>query len=186
MVSRLVDQKGLDILIEAMEDLLRLDLQFVVLGTGEERYEKLLAGLCHSHPSRLGVKIGFDNTLAHQIEAGADMFLMPSKFEPCGLNQIYSLKYGTIPIVRATGGLDDTIEDHNPLTETGNGFKFATYSGPALLEAVNRATTLYSNTEAWHRLMANAMASDFSWEKSAIEYFALYLKLLKTPSHTLR
>ncbi|MGH7772677.1 MAG: glycogen synthase GlgA [Candidatus Binatia bacterium] len=186
MVSRLVDQKGLDILLEAMEDLLRLDRQFVVLGTGEERYEKLLAGLCQSHPLRLGVKIGFDNTLAHKIEAGADMFLMPSKFEPCGLNQIYSLKYGTIPIVRATGGLDDTIEDHNPLTGTGNGFKFTAYSGPALLEAVNRATTLYSNTEAWHQLMANAMAYDFSWERSAIEYFALYLKLLKTPSHTLR
>jgi len=179
IVSRLVDQKGWDILVDVMEELMHLNLQLVVLGAGEQRYQELLAKLPAAHPESIGVKIGYDNVVAHKIEAGADMFLMPSKYEPCGLNQIYSLKYGTIPIVRATGGLDDTVNDYNPLTGRGNGFKFAAYSGPTLLETVKRAIAVYSHAEAWRQLMANAMASDFSWETSAAEYLALYLRLVR-------
>jgi starch synthase len=178
MVSRLTDQKGLDIIADAIEDLMRLDLQLVFLGTGEQRYQQMLTGLSSRRPDKIGVRIGFDNALAHKIEAGADMFLMPSKYEPCGLNQIYSLKYGTIPIVRATGGLDDTIEDYNPSTGAGNGFKFSSYSGPTLLEVVKRALAVYSHKKAWRRLMTNAMSYDFSWEKSAAEYLTLYRELV--------
>jgi len=181
MVSRLADQKGLDILIEAIEDLMHLDLQLVVLGAGEQKYQTLLDGLPGKYPEKIGVKIGFDNALAHKIEAGADLFLMPSKFEPCGLNQMYSLKYGTIPVVRATGGLDDTIEDYNPLSGSGNGFKFSGYSGATLLEAVKRSIAVYCNRKAWRQLMAKAMACDFSWGKSAKEYVALYRKLAEMP-----
>ena len=180
MVSRLADQKGLDILIEVIEELMHLDLQLVILGAGDQRYQALLDGLPGRYPEKIGVKIGFDNALAHKIEAGADIFLMPSKFEPCGLNQMYSLKYGTIPAVRATGGLDDTIEDYNPLSGSGNGFKFAGYSGPTLLEAVKRSIAVYCNKKAWHQLMVKAMACDFSWEKTALEYLALYRKLAET------
>jgi starch synthase len=179
IVSRLVDQKGWDILVEVMEELMHLDLQLVVLGAGEQRYQEFLARLPAAHPEKIGAKIGYDNVLAHKIEAGADMFLMPSLYEPCGLNQIYSLKYGTIPVVRATGGLDDTVSDYNPLTGRGNGFKFSAYSGPTLLETVKRAIAVYSHAKAWRRLMANAMASDFSWETSAAEYLALYQRLVK-------
>lgn len=177
LVSRLADQKGLDILIEAIGDLMHLDLQMVVLGAGDQRYQTLLDKLPSRYGDKIGVKIGFDSVLAHKIEAGADIFLMPSKFEPCGLNQLYSLKYGTIPVVRATGGLDDTIEDYNPLSGSGNGFKFADYSGPTLLEAVKRSLAVYCNRKAWHQLMINAMACDFSWKQSALEYLALYRKL---------
>ncbi len=181
MVSRLADQKGLDILIEAIEELMHLDLQLVVLGAGDQRYQALLERLPGKYSEKIGVKIGFDNALAHKIEAGADMFLMPSKFEPCGLNQMYSLKYGTIPVVRATGGLDDTIEDYNPFSGSGNGFKFTGYSGPTLLEAVKRSIAVYCDGKAWRQLTVKAMACDFSWEKSANEYLALYRKLVETP-----
>lgn len=181
MVSRLADQKGLDILIEAMEDLMRLDLQLVILGAGDQRYHALLERLPGKYGEKIGVKIGFDNLLAHKIEAGADIFLMPSRFEPCGLNQMYSLKYGTIPVVRATGGLDDTIEDYNPLSGSGNGFKFSGYSWGTLLEAVKRAIAVYCNKRAWHQLTVKAMACDFSWEKSAAEYYDLYHKLAEAP-----
>ena len=180
IVSRLADQKGMDIILQAIEDLLSMNLQIVILGAGDEKYQALLAELPVAHPGKIGVKIGFDNALAHKVEAGADMFLMPSKYEPCGLNQIYSLKYGTVPIVRATGGLDDTIEDYDPTAGTGNGFKFAVYSGAALLEAVKRAAAVYCNKKAWRRLTANGMASDFSWEKPAQEYMALYRSLAPT------
>lgn len=181
MVSRLADQKGLDILIEAIEDLMRLDLQLVILGAGNQRYQAFLDRLPSRYGEKIGVKIGFDNVVAHKIEAGADIFLMPSKFEPCGLNQMYSLKYGTIPVVRATGGLDDTIEDYNPLSGSGNGFKFANYSGPVLLEAVKRCIAVYRNGKAWHQLTIKAMGCDFSWKKSALEYLALYRKLAEAP-----
>jgi len=181
MVSRLVDQKGLDILMEAIEDLMHLDLQLVILGAGDRRYQTLLEGLPGRYPEKIGVRIGFDNALAHKIEAGADLFLMPSKFEPCGLNQMYSLKYGAIPIVRATGGLDDTIEDYNPLAGSGNGFKFSAYSGATLLEAVKRAIAVYCNKRAWRQLTLAAMACDFSWSRPAREYLALYRRLAGTP-----
>jgi starch synthase len=179
MVTRLAEQKGLDILADAMEALMQLDLQLVLLGAGEQRYHDLLTSLAAKHPKKLGVKIAFDDALAHKIEAGADLFLMPSRYEPCGLNQIYSLAYGTLPVVRATGGLDDTIEDYNPSTGIGTGFKFAAYSAPALVEAVKRALSVYARKEIWRKITARAMAADFSWEKSAGEYLALYRKLVE-------
>ena len=177
-ISRLVDQKGLDLFVEAAAELLRLDLQLVVLGTGDAKYQDFFTNLARQYPDKLGVKIGFDTDLAHKIEAGADFFLMPSKFEPCGLNQMYSLKYGTIPIVRATGGLEDTIEDFDPLLVNGNGLKFAAYSGAVLVEAVKRAIAIYSNRLIWSRLLKNAMAADFSWGRSAAAYARLYENLI--------
>jgi starch synthase len=174
MVSRLVPQKGLDLIIEILDALVELELQLVILGTGSQKYEAALADFSVRYPEKVAIRVGFDNPLAHKIEAGADIFLMPSQFEPCGLNQMYSLKYGTIPLVRATGGLDDTIQDYEPLSQNGNGFKFTGYSAPTLLEAVKRAVAVFGNDKAWRRLIANAMACDFSWDKSAAEYLSLY------------
>jgi starch synthase len=180
MVSRLADQKGLDIFLEALDDLLAMDLQIAILGAGDEKYQALLAKLPLAHPGKIGVAIGFDDALAHKIEAGADMFLMPSRYEPCGLNQIYSLKYGTVPVVRATGGLDDTIVDYDPASGTGNGFKFREYAAAALVESVARAVAVYDEKDSWRRVIANGMAADFSWENSAREYLALYRSLTGT------
>ncbi len=174
MISRLADQKGFDLLAEAMDELLKMDLYLVLLGTGDKKYEDLFAELGKKHKGRFGVKIAFDNVLAHKIEAGSDMFLMPSRYEPCGLNQMYSLKYGTIPVVRATGGLDDTIKEFNPQTGEGNGFKFAEYSSKALVEKVERALVVYRKKDIWLKLMKNAMAEDFSWKKSALRYEEIY------------
>jgi len=176
VVARLVDQKGVDLLLKTADAMAGLELQLVILGTGPEPYESALAAMA-SRWGNVAVKIGFDNVLAHRIEAGADLFLMPSRYEPCGLNQIYSLKYGTIPIVRATGGLDDTIEDFDPRTGSGNGFKFIEYTGQALLEALRRALVVYRRKAAWEQLVTNAMGCDFSWAGSAREYRALYGKL---------
>ncbi len=178
MISRLADQKGFDILAEAMDQLLKLDLSLVILGTGDAKYEKQFAALAEKHAGRLGVKIAFDNALAHQIEAGSDMFLMPSMYEPCGLNQMYSHKYGTIPVVRATGGLDDTIEEFDPDTGEGTGFKFSAYSAPELVKAVKRALYIYRNKVLWGKLVQNAMKTDFSWAKSAKKYVEIYKKAL--------
>lgn len=174
IVSRLVGQKGFDILAEAMDELLKLNLNLVILGTGDAKYEKQFDTLGKKHPGRLGVKIGFDNVLAHKIEAGSDMFLMPSKYEPCGLNQMYSLKYGTIPIVRATGGLDDTIQNFDPGTGKGNGFKFVDYSAGALLKETKRALEVYRDNKTWVKLVKDAMRMDFSWKKSAQKYEKIY------------
>jgi starch synthase len=178
MVSRLADQKGFDILAEAMESLMKLDLYLIILGTGDAKYEKQFTALGKKHLNRLAVKIAFDNELAHKIEAGSDMFLMPSKYEPCGLNQMYSLKYGTIPVVRATGGLEDTIKEFNPESQKGNGFKFKTYYSSDLVKAVKRAIYIYKNKLLWTKLMANAMNEDFSWGKSAQKYEGIYEKVL--------
>ena len=174
IISRLADQKGFDILAAALDDLMKGDLCVVILGTGDEKYEKQYSALGKKYPGRLGVKIAFDNVLAHKIEAGSDMFLMPSKYEPCGLNQMYSLKYGTIPIVRATGGLEDTIQRFDPETGEGNGFKFTTYSSEALLEETQRAIQVYQDKKTWARLVQNAMRMDFSWKKSAQRYDEIY------------
>jgi starch synthase len=141
------------------------------LGTGEPEYEEFFKGMAAAHPDRIAVRVGFDNGLAHRIESGADMFLMPSRYEPCGLNQIYSLRYGTVPVVRATGGLDDTIDE-------GTGFKFAEYSGPALAEAVRSAVQAYSDQDAWQAMMRRGMHKDFSWKSSAAAYSQLYHRLL--------
>src|SRR3954463_16166011 len=155
----------------------------VALGSGDKAYEELFQRLNKLFPSKIAVKIAYDNALAHKIEAGADMFLMPSHYEPCGLNQIYSLKYGTVPIVRATGGLDDTIEPWDPKTGKGTGFKFNEYSADAMLNAIHAAIGAYKDQEGWKKLMRNGMTRDFSWIYSAREYVKVYerTKLLKTP-----
>ncbi|MBC7186590.1 MAG: glycogen synthase GlgA [Calditrichaeota bacterium] len=177
MISRLADQKGFDLVAEAFPALMKMDVQLVVLGTGDPRYHKLFAGLAKRHPKKVSVNLRFDNTLAHQIEAGADMFLMPSRYEPCGLNQMYSLVYGTIPIVRATGGLADTIVDFDPRRGTGNGFVFTEYSAAAMLQAVERALAVFADQKTWLRLVKSAMRSNFSWKNSATKYVRLYAKL---------
>ncbi|MDP2682763.1 MAG: glycogen synthase GlgA [Deltaproteobacteria bacterium] len=176
IISRLADQKGFDILSQAMEDLMSMNLGMVVLGAGERKYHDLFEGLAKRYPKKLGVKITFDNKIAHKIEAGSDMFLMPSKYEPCGLNQIYSLRYGTIPIVRATGGLDDTIQNYDG--GEGNGFKFKEYSAQILLAKVKEAVKVFSNRKEWKKLVQKAMQQDFSWDRSAKRYVELYKRLM--------
>jgi starch synthase len=174
LISRLVDQKGLDLVQQAFHRMLALDLGVVVLGTGEARYETWLREMRQRYPAKVGVHIGFDHALAHKIEAGSDLFLMPSRFEPCGLNQLYSLRYGTIPVVHATGGLDDTIEAYDPTLDHGNGFKFAPYDAEALLAALQQALSTYRDRAAWEQLMRRGMRGDFSWRRSAQEYVKLY------------
>ncbi len=177
VVSRLTDQKGFDILTPIMDDIAQENCQFVLLGTGEEKYERSFAELARKYPETIGVRIGFSNELAHKIEAGADIFLMPSKYEPCGLNQMYSLKYGTIPLVRATGGLDDTIIDYpSSPSASGNGFKFEDYDSEALQAKIREAFGFYNESDTWSRIMQNGMKCDFSWDACARKYEELYEK----------
>ena len=171
-ISRLTSQKGMDLFLDAAEELLRLECQFVFLGEGDPEIERRLADLAGRHPHRLVHRRGYDEELAHRIEAGADIFLMPSRYEPCGLNQIYSLRYGTIPVVRAVGGLDDTIDDVSE--DEGNGFKFQDASPEALTATLKRALDLYQDRIAWRRLMQNVMSLDFSWDLPARRYEATY------------
>ncbi|MBI3247509.1 MAG: glycogen synthase GlgA [Deltaproteobacteria bacterium] len=178
MISRLVDQKGFDLVAAALERLLAMDVRFVVLGSGAQPYEELLTTLSARHPQKFAVRLGFDNALAHQIEAGSDCFLMPSRYEPCGLNQIYSLRYGTIPIVRSTGGLKDTITPFNAATGEGTGFVFHEASGDALVSAVTEALRTFADRSAWRQLTRNAMARDFSWDRSAAHYVQLYTQTI--------
>jgi starch synthase len=174
IISRFADQKGFDLIAEVAADLMKENLALVVLGTGQPEYEKLFKDLADKYSGRVGVKVGFDNALAHKIEAGADMFLMPSRYEPCGLNQIYSLRYGTVPIVRATGGLDDTIQNFEAKSHQGTGFKFEDYTGKALLQSVRAALKAYRDPKAWRAVQANGMVKDFSWKTSAASYVTLY------------
>ncbi len=174
IVSRFADQKGFDLIAERAHELMHEDLLMVVLGTGERKYEELFRALAAAYAGRVGVKIAYDNAIAHKIEAGADMFLMPSRYEPCGLNQIYSLKYGTVPIVRATGGLDDTIEAFDIEHGTGTGFKFIEYTGTAMIRSVRQALHLFMDERIWRRIQLNGMAKDFSWKASAVEYVKVY------------
>lgn len=174
MVTRLAEQKGGDLVAEIADKLIELGFLLVVLGRGDKKFETLFSRLGKKYKGQVGVKIAFDNALAHKIEAGADMFLMPSRYEPCGLNQMYSLKYGTIPVVRATGGLDDTVQEFDPITKEGNGFKFSDYFPRALLEECQKALDIHTNRAMWQRLMKNAMNEDFSWEKSALKYERVY------------
>ncbi|MFB0507647.1 MAG: glycogen synthase GlgA [Thermodesulfobacteriota bacterium] len=174
VISRLADQKGFDLLAESMKGLMRMDLGFVLLGRGDERYHQLFERIAKEYPKKAGIKIAYDNTLAHKIEAGSDIFLMPSRYEPCGLNQMYSLKYGTVPLVRATGGLDDTIQDYNPKTGEGTGFKFQSYSPRDFLDTVRKALAVYRDGERWEKLMIRGMKADFSWQRAAREYVNLY------------
>jgi starch synthase len=170
IVSRFVDQKGFDLIEEIAGELGEEDMALVALGSGEARFEALFRVMAKTYPEKFAAVIGYDNALAHRIEAGADMFLMPSRYEPCGLNQIYSLRYGAVPIVRATGGLDDTVDE-------STGFKFREYTGVALLAAIREALAAWKNREAWQALMHRGMARDFSWDASAAEYKRLYQSL---------
>lgn len=174
IVSRFADQKGFDLIAQIAAELMQEDLLLAVLGTGDRRYEELFRALAADFPGRVGAVIAYDNRLAHLVEAGSDIFLMPSRYEPCGLNQIYSLRYGTVPVVRATGGLDDTIEPFDLQHGTGTGFKFVEYSGSALLHAIRQALHHFSDEGVWNRIQLNGMVKDFSWNTSAAEYAKLY------------
>ena len=174
MVSRMVDQKGFDLIAALADDLTRVDATFVVLGTGEARYQDLWKALAARHPDRFGVHIGFDESLAHLVEGGADIFLMPSRFEPCGLNQMYSMRYGTVPVVHAVGGLADTVRDYTPRRARPTGFVFHEYSPAALLEGLARALALFPDTPRWRALQVAGMQQDFSWDRSAQEYVKIY------------
>ncbi len=177
IVSRFVAQKGFDLIGEIASDLARMPLIVTALGSGDREYQELLLRLNRQHPEKFAVKVAYDNALAHKIEAGADMFLMPSRYEPSGLNQMYSLKYGTVPLVRATGGLDDTIEPWDPAAGKGTGFKFNAYSGVALLNCIHEALRAYKDQPGWLKLMQNGMKKDFSWKASAREYVKIYERL---------
>jgi starch synthase len=177
IVSRFAAQKGFDLIAEIAEPLMAMDIYVVALGTGEPQFEDLFKRLAAKFPEKFFVKVAYDNTLAHQIEAGSDIFLMPSRYEPCGLNQIYSLKYGTVPAVRATGGLDDTIEAFDG--KSGTGFKFDEYSPAALLASLQEAVTAFQDQKTWRRLMLNGMRKDFSWANSAEQYARIYQMMVK-------
>jgi starch synthase len=176
VISRLTEQKGCDIIEEVLERLLKLPVRITALVRGESRYEKFWQDAAKRYAKQVACRVAYDESLAHQIEAGADLFLIPSKFEPCGLNQMYSLRYGAVPIVRATGGLDDTIQQFDPQTGQGNGFKFEEYSGAALLAKCEESMRVYEDKPLWQRLQQNAMACDFSWSQSASRYLELYEK----------
>ena len=178
MVSRLVDHKGIELLAAALPELLSMNIQLVIVGTGEKRYHELLTQMAAQYPAKLGVRLVFDEALSHQVIAGADVFLMPSRYEPGGLTQMYAMRYGTIPVVRATGGLKDSVREFDPETKTGNGIVFGPYAAPDLLAAVQRAIDLFRHKTIWTRLMKNAMSTDFSWDRSAHEYLNLYRRLL--------
>ncbi|MEZ6123433.1 MAG: glycogen synthase GlgA [Planctomycetaceae bacterium] len=182
MVSRMSDQKGFDLLAECAERLLFHDVQFVFLGTGDPRFEDFLRHLAAHHPGKVATVVGFDESLAHQIEAGSDAFLMPSRFEPCGLNQMYSLRYGTLPIVRRVGGLADSVVDVHAQTlsqRTATGFVFDSYTSAALAETVERAIDLYRQPLVWKQVMLNGMSIDWSWQKSAGHYVSVYHRALE-------
>jgi len=174
MVTRLFDQKGCKLVAEAADDLFALDVGFVLLAAGEVSYQQLFMELQARHPRRFGLKLGFDSVLSHKIIAGCDMFLMPSLYEPCGLTQMFSLKYGTIPIVRATGGLQDTVIDPNEGHSPGTGFKFDRFHSDELIIVVRRAIEAFQNRELWKAIMREAMAQDFSWHHSAKEYLTVF------------
>ncbi len=179
IISRLVDQKGFDLIDFVMEDLLKMDIQLIILGAGERKYEEMLKYYEGKCPNKLSVHLKYDAVLAQRIYAGVDMFLMPSLFEPCGLSQMFSLRYGTIPIVRETGGLKDTVTQYNEITREGNGFTFKRYNAHDMLFAVKQAVHYYYHRATWEYLMYNGMSLDFSWEKSAKEYIELYNKAVK-------
>lgn len=179
IISRLVDQKGFDLIAYVLKEILEEDIQLVILGTGEQKYEEMFKHAALTYPKKVSSNIKYDATLAQRIYAGCDMFLMPSLFEPCGLSQLFSLRYGTIPIVRETGGLQDTIQPFNEYIGEGNGFSFHNYNAHDMLYTIRRAITFYYNTKIWHTLIRRGMSQDFSWNKSAKEYMDLYLKLVK-------
>jgi len=180
LIGRLVEQKGIDMILDSLPEILEMPLQIVLLGSGEKSMERKLTNYAQLHPEKIAVTIGYDEALAHLIEAGSDVFLMPSRFEPCGLNQMYSQRYGTLPLVRRTGGLADTVVDAVPQTlgdGSATGIVFNDASAGSLLEAVKRAAILYGNSKAWKQMQINGMNKDFSWEQSAKQYLDLYQNL---------
>ena len=179
MVTRLTTQKGLDLIGEITEPLMQENVVLVALGNGEEYYENLLRSLAAKFRGKLMVHIGYDTTLAHKVEAGSDVFLMPSRYEPCGLSQFYAMKYGTVPVVHGTGGLESTIEEWNADARTGTGFKFHGYSADHFLAAIQRALGVFADKAAWQTLMRNGMAQDFSWVKPAAEYVEVYQQVVE-------
>ncbi len=176
-VGRLAEQKGIDLMADILSDVLKQGASFILLGTGDAKYERIFVDMNKKYAGKIGITLGFDNKLAHLIEAGVDMFLMPSRYEPCGLNQMYSLKYGTIPVVRATGGLDDTIIDYSSYPERGNGFKFENADSYDFMETIKRALRIFKNEKKWRELQLKGMNADFSWKRSAREYMSLYRKM---------
>jgi starch synthase len=182
MIGRLADQKGFDLVADVIRQWAATSpVQWVILGTGDPKYHELLESLAARHPDRVAVRLGFSNELAHRIEAGADIFLMPSRYEPCGLNQLYSLKYGTVPVVHATGGLANTITNLTDETldaGTANGFSFESYTPAALAETLQRACDTYHNRSVWEQLIRTGMQQDWSWTHSAREYSQLYEQAL--------
>ena len=174
IVSRFVNQKGFDLVAEVAADLMKESLALVALGTGQAEYEALFRTLAEKFPSKAAARIAYDEALAHKIIAGADMILIPSRYEPCGLTQLYGLRYGTVPVARATGGLDDTIQYYDPKTGHGTGFKFDEYDGRALLQCVRTALKTYKDPRIWRTIQTNGMAKDFSWKASAAAYVTLY------------
>jgi len=179
VISRLADQKGFDLIADTIDEIMAMGFGFILLGTGEEKYHTLFENIARKYPRQAGIVLGFNNALAHKIEAGCDFFLMPSRFEPCGLNQIYSLKYGTVPIVRNTGGLADTVEDADANPSGGTGFVFQGYDLAEMKDAVSRAIAAFADPDRWRQIVGRGMAKDFSWETSARQYVDLYEKALR-------
>jgi starch synthase len=178
IISRLYDSKGLDLIQKVFPDLMKLDLQFIVLGTGDNKYHKFLDKMSHKYKSKFACYLGFSDELAHLIEAGSDIFLMPSKYEPCGLNQMYSLTYGTIPIVHETGGLADTVIRYNEKTGEGTGFSFKKYDSKEFLKEIKRALKIFNDKKAWLKIVKAGMKTDFTWNSSAKKYIDLYKTIL--------
>ena len=181
LISRLTHQKGCDLIVSIIDRLLQKDIQFVVLGTGDYWYEETFKNLQYRYPDKVSANIKFDNSLAHKIYAATDMFLMPSLFEPCGLGQLIALRYGSIPLVRETGGLKDTISPYNKYTGIGNGFGFKNFNSNELMQIIEYALTIYDDKDAWNNIIRQAMDSDNSWEKSAMQYKLLYEDVVKRP-----
>lgn len=180
LIGRLVEQKGIDLILDCLPDMMTIPMQFVLLGSGNPAFEQRLQNFSHLYPHKMSVTIGYDENLAHLIEAGADIFLMPSRFEPCGLNQLYSQRYGTIPIVRQTGGLADSVVDALPETITNSsatGISFHQANAGSLMEAIKRAITLFDHKETWKQIQRTSMSKDFSWHHSAQQYLKLYFEI---------
>ncbi len=182
MVTRMTAQKGFDLLAEALDAIMELNLQLVMLASGDPALERIFLDAERSYPNRMRVILGFDEAMAHRIQAGSNMFLMPSRFEPCGLTQMYALKYGTVPVVRATGGLRDTVSEFDPKTMTGNGFVFTPFTVTALIAAFTRAIAVYARPNLWSRLMSNCFKSEFSWDRSAAEYLEWFERMRREPA----
>ena len=174
VISRLYDSKGLDLISKALPQLMKLNIQMVLLGTGDKKYHTLFEKTAKKYSDKFACYLGFNDELAHLIEAGADIFLMPSKYEPCGLNQMYSLMYGTVPIVRETGGLADTVKSYTKNKNDGNGFMFKKYNPTDMMKEIKKALKVFQNKKEWGKIMKNGMKSDFSWNSSAKKYVELY------------